>query len=263
MPDASAAGSERGLPTLVIADDDAEVRALLAMQLAEHFAVVATAADADAAIALGTEHRPDLALVGMQMPGGAGIDITRGLHLGSPGSAIVAFSGDESDGLARDVIAAGATAYLPAGISRAELTLALLEAHAASGNGQPLPTLLIADDDADLREMLAIQLGKHFTVVATAADADEAIALGAEHRPDIATIDMQMPGGGGLSATRELHRRSPGTAIVALSGDESDAIVREVIASGATSYLRKGIARADLALALRGAMSAHRTLHAS
>lgn len=260
---ASAATDARSLPTLLIADDGAEVRELLAMQLAAHFEIVATAADVDAAIALGAEHRPDIALIGVQMPGGGGVRLARELRAGSPATAIVAMSDDESDGLVRDVVASGATAYLRSGISRAELTLSLLEAQAAAGGGHPLPTLLIADDDTDLRELLAMQLAKHFTVVATAADADEAIALGAEHQPDIATIDMQMPGGGGLSATRELRRQSPGTAIVALSGDESDAIVREVISSGATRYLRKGIPRADLALALRDAMHAHSRLGAS
>ena len=251
------------LPTVLIAEDDAEVRELLASQLAAHFEIVATAADVAAAIALGAEHRPDIALIGVQMPDGGGVRMARELRVRTPGTTIVALSGDESDGLVRDVIASGATSYLLRGLARAELALALLEAQAASGSGHPLPTLLIADDDADLRELLALQLGRHFTVVATAADADEAIALGAEHRPDIATIDMQMPGGGGLSATRELSRLSPATAIVALSGDESDMIVREVIACGATRYLRKGIPRADLALALRDAMRAHAHLGAA
>lgn len=261
MPEASAAASPAIagliLPTLLIADDDAEVRELLATQLAAHFEIVATADGVDAAIALGAEHRPDIALVGVQMPGGGGVRMARELRVATPQTAIVALSGDESDGLVRDVIASGATSYLRRGLSRAELTLALLDAQSAGSSGHPRPTLLIADDDDDLRELLAMQLGRHFTVVATAADADEAIALGAQHRPDIATIDMQMPGGGGLSATRGLRRQSPGTAIVALSGDESDAIVREVIAGGATQYLRKGIPRADLALALRDAMRAH------
>lgn len=130
----------------------------------------------------------------------------------------------------------------------------------AENRAARLPSLLIADDDADLRELLAIQLAKHFAVVAVAANADEAIALGAQHQPDVALVDMQMPGGGGISATRELHRRSPATAIVALSGDESDAMVREVIASGAITYLRKGIPRAELALALLDAIGAHSTL---
>lgn len=263
MPGASAASSpttfEHLLPTLLIADHDAEFREALALQLAEHFTVVGLAADVDEAIALGAEHRPDVALVGMQMPADGGIRITRALHTRSPATAIVAVSDDESDGQVREVIASGAMTYLRKGISRAELALALLEAESATSGGHR-PSVLIADDDADLRELLATQLAKHFTVVATAADAEEAILLAVEHRPDVAVVDMQMPGGGGLRATRELHRQTPATAVVALSGDECDALVREVIAGGATRYLRKGIARAELALALRGAISAHRRL---
>ena len=261
MPGPSAAGppitSQQRLPTLLIADHDAEFRAVLALQLTEHFTVIGLAADVDEAIALGAEHRPDVALVGMQMPGDGGIRITRALHTQAPDTAVVAVSDDESDGQVRDVIASGAMTYLRKGISRSELALALLEAESAATHGGHRPRVLLADDDADLRELLAMQLAKHFTVVATAADAEEAIRLAVEHRPDVAVVDMQMPGGGGLRATRELHRQAPATAVVALSGDESDALVREVIAGGATRYLRKGIPRADLALALRGAISAH------
>jgi len=123
-----------------------------------------------------------------------------------------------------------------------------------------LPSLLIADDDDDLRELLTTQLGRSFAIVGVARNADEAIALGLEHQPDVALIDMQMPAGGGLRATRELHEGAPATAIVALSGDESDALVRNVIGAGAITYLRKGIARDELVLALGEAIEAHARL---
>jgi DNA-binding NarL/FixJ family response regulator len=75
----------------------------------------------------------------------------------------------------------------------------------------------------------------------TAADTDEAIALAAEHRPDIALVDVEMPGGGGPRATREISAASPATAIVALSADESDRVVRDMLGAGAVAYIRKGV----------------------
>jgi CheY-like chemotaxis protein len=124
-----------------------------------------------------------------------------------------------------------------------------------------LPTVLIADDDTDLRDLLVVQLANDFQIVASARNAEEAISFGTQHQPTVAIIDMQMPGGGGVRATEQLRAQSPGTAIVAYSGDESDAKVREVIAAGAVAYLRKGIPRKELAQSLLDAIDAHAQLN--
>jgi DNA-binding NarL/FixJ family response regulator len=128
-----------------------------------------------------------------------------------------------------------------------------------SGN----PRLLIADDDAVVRSVLAQQLGRTFTVVGKARDADEAIELAGALRPDVMIVDVQMPAGGGLRATYVIHDRSPNTAIVAFSSDESDAIVRAILEAGAVTYVRKGTGADELGRILRTAIKAHTNLQAS
>ena len=118
------------------------------------------------------------------------------------------------------------------------------------------PRLLIADDDPVVASMLAMQLAHEFVLVPVASDADEAIAIAGAHRPDVAIVDVQMPAGGGLRVTRELQRCSPRTAIVVLSVDESEASVREIIAAGATAYVRKQAHTKDLAHMLHRAIAA-------
>lgn len=120
-----------------------------------------------------------------------------------------------------------------------------------------LPSLLIADDDPVICSLLTAQLSRSFDVVASAGDAEQAIALAVEHRPDIAIVDMQMPAGGGLRAAREMHALAPATAIVALSADESDGMVRDVIQAGAIAYVRKGVAAHELMTTLRRSIEAH------
>ena len=120
--------------------------------------------------------------------------------------------------------------------------------------------LLIADDEPLVRSMLLAQLEADFDVVAAAADADEAIALALEHQPDAAIVDVEMPGGGGLRATREIRAGSPGTAVLVLSSDESDAGVIAMLEAGAVSYFRKGLAAAELASALSDSIDAHAKL---
>jgi DNA-binding NarL/FixJ family response regulator len=126
--------------------------------------------------------------------------------------------------------------------------------------GGSLPRVLIADDDPDVRAVLSAQLAHAFEIVATAADTEEAIALAAEHQADIAIVDVQMPGGGGLRATQEIRGAAPGTAIVALSADESERVVLEMLNAGAVTYVRKGVGPNELAELLRRALRAQERL---
>jgi DNA-binding NarL/FixJ family response regulator len=72
-----------------------------------------------------------------------------------------------------------------------------------------------------------------------------------------------MPEGGGLRATQEIQRCAPGTAIVALSVDESDAVVRDVVNAGAMAYVRKGAPSGELAETLHRSIRAHAGLKAT
>ena len=119
------------------------------------------------------------------------------------------------------------------------------------------PRLVFADDDPLVRSVLARQLGNAFDCVGAAADADEAIALVVAHRPDVALLDVNMPGGGASRATRELRVQCPDTAIVILSIDEEASEVIELLRSGATTYLRKGIDAQSLIAKLSTAIGAH------
>ncbi len=118
------------------------------------------------------------------------------------------------------------------------------------------PTLLIADDDAVVRSMLSLTLERQFDIVGVARDSDQAIALAQAAQPDVALIDVQMPGGGGLRAIQGISEVSPETAAVVLSADEFEPLVRELMIAGAMTYVRKGIAPAKLTEVLHRAIRA-------
>jgi DNA-binding NarL/FixJ family response regulator len=121
-----------------------------------------------------------------------------------------------------------------------------------------LPRLVIADDDPVVRSVLASQLASQFDVVAVAVDAQDAIELVSGHHPDVALIDVMMPAGGGLRAVAEIYQRAPETTVVALSGDESERGVSEMLGAGATAYIRKGVSAQELAQKLILCMEATR-----
>ncbi len=122
----------------------------------------------------------------------------------------------------------------------------------------PRPRLVIADDDAFVRAMLAAQLDQMFECVGTAADARTAVALVVAQRPDVVILDVNMPGGGAMHATREIRKQSPDTAIVVLSIDEVRGDMSELLKAGAMSYLRKGIDERTLSRKLAAAIEGHR-----
>jgi DNA-binding NarL/FixJ family response regulator len=117
--------------------------------------------------------------------------------------------------------------------------------------------LMIADDDPVIGSIFSMSLGDDFEVVAVAADSEEAIEVAKTSHPDAAIVDVDMPKGGGLRAVRGILEVSPDTAIVVLSGDESDAVVRELMAAGAIAYRRKGVSPEALAECLRESIRAH------
>jgi DNA-binding NarL/FixJ family response regulator len=91
-----------------------------------------------------------------------------------------------------------------------------------------------------------------------ADDAESAIDLAGRERPDVALIDVQMPAGGGLHATRGIRAISPETAIVILSSTETDDSVVEFLAAGAMTYLRKGVPVEEIIARLWDAIAAHK-----
>lgn len=108
---------------------------------------------------------------------------------------------------------------------------------------EPLPVrVLVADDDPQIRSAVAdvIAAAGGMIVVATASDADGAIAAAVRDTPDVAVLDVKMPGGGGPRAAREIAARAPGTRVVALSAHDDRDAVAAMIRAGALGYVIKG-----------------------
>jgi DNA-binding NarL/FixJ family response regulator len=124
------------------------------------------------------------------------------------------------------------------------------------GDTDTRANLLIADDDMVCRIALSSQLKPWFHVVAVAESATEAIELAEKHQPDLALIDVQMPGGGAREAVPGIATSSPDTRIVVLSSDESSRDVLELLDAGAIAYMRKGATGEEIANTLTDALEA-------
>jgi EAL domain-containing protein (putative c-di-GMP-specific phosphodiesterase class I)/DNA-binding NarL/FixJ family response regulator len=121
--------------------------------------------------------------------------------------------------------------------------------------------VLIADDEPLLLRMVADFIRAHdgFEVAGLAVDADEAADLAAEIQPDVALLDVRMPGGG-VSAARAIRTRSPGTQIVAHSAYHDTTLVLAMLEAGASGYVVKGTPPSEIIAALKGAANGTTTL---
>lgn len=101
--------------------------------------------------------------------------------------------------------------------------------------------LIVVDDDRLVVDSLKIILGAQtqIEVVGTGANGDDAVALYAEHSPDIALLDIQMPGRDGLSAAREILERDPAARVVFLTTFSDDEYIVSALKLGARGYLIK------------------------
>lgn len=115
--------------------------------------------------------------------------------------------------------------------------------------GHPI-RVVVADDHHIWRSGLRADLGSGFEVVGEAEDADAAIAMIDQHGPQLALIDLNMPGGGGHKVVRE---RASATAIVIVTVSEAERDLLDAISAGAVGYLVKSTRPDELRAALRQA----------
>ena len=123
-----------GRPRLLIADDDPIVRSLLSTQLAGDFEICAVASDATEASELAEQHRPDAALVDVEMPGGGGLAAVRRISERSPDTCIVILSGDESQDVVVELLNAGAIAYVRKGVPGDQIARTVADSLKAQAN---------------------------------------------------------------------------------------------------------------------------------
>ncbi len=118
--------------------------------------------------------------------------------------------------------------------------------------------VLIADDDPMIRMALSevLEAEKDLHVVAVAEDAEEAVTLAVHHGPDVAVLDVRMPGGGGTHAAKEIRVRSPRTRLLAFSAYDDSGVVSELKRLGVREYLIKGVTNAEIVAAVRRAGAA-------
>jgi two-component system response regulator AtoC len=122
----------------------------------------------------------------------------------------------------------------------------------------PARTILVGEDDAEVREFLSLTLRYSGWGVHTAADGDEVLAYLRSGRPASAILlDIMMPNKDGFETLREIRQMDIDVPVIMLSGMSAPLNVVQAIKSGATNFLAKPVNHEDLRSAIEQAIASH------
>src|SRR2546423_1132550 len=143
-----------------------------------------------------------------------------------------------------------------------ETTQSVVPGQAGAACERSAIRVVIAENEQPLRDALGalVEHESDLELVGMAADADEALERCNAARPDVAVVDVKMPGGGGPRVAGEVRRTIPDTRVIALSAYEDRSSVVEMLNSGAVGYLVKGTQPSEIADAVRRAVRGQASL---
>ena len=123
--------------------------------------------------------------------------------------------------------------------------------------------VMICDDHALVRSGLRrlLESEAHLVVTGEAANAEEALELVARQTPDVLLLDVVMPGRSGIEALPDLLAESPRTHVLVLSMQDDPSYVRQAFSAGASGYLLKEAADAELIQAIQDVSEGRRYVH--
>lgn len=242
----------------MIADDEGDVREMLAEYLGGHGWQVLEAANGLEALLHIKRQHPQAVLLDLRMPRLGGVEALKRIHAFDPAITVVVISGSLDDDVRDQARQLGAKAVLDKPIDLSSVLAALgpqtptpaeppsLERAGASASPAPVlqppvpdRTILVVDDESEVREMLEEFLLVKGYRVRGAADAAAAIRELVAAPADVILLDIDMPGLSGLGALPTLRALVPRAAIIMVSGATSVDIAKSALAGGAFDYVTK------------------------
>jgi DNA-binding NarL/FixJ family response regulator len=132
----------------------------------------------------------------------------------------------------------------------------------STGGDRPIRVLLV-DDHAVVRKVLRALLDHEagIEVAGEAADGEQAVRAAERLRPDVILMDLEMPGTGGIEATRRITEARPDTRVVVPTSHSSEEDVFPALKAGALGYLLKHSAPEEVLQAIRQAYRGETVLH--
>jgi DNA-binding response OmpR family regulator len=257
-------------PKVLIADADitARMRAVIALSAAGY--IVLTADDAITAQRVAVKEQPHVVVLDLKLPAGDGYQVMNRLAElpATAGTPVIVVAADLGPAERTRALEAGAIEYLIKPVDVQQLVATLHYVLGALAPSQELPegpegsrhdpatkTILVVDDDPDVRLGLTMMLKAQGYRVAAAGDTISAMRIAVVEHPDLAILDIGLPGGEGY-IVMERFRSLPSLAavpVVVLTGRDPETVRARAESLGAVAVLGKPASSPDLMHAVRTA----------
>src|ERR1700686_3423486 len=122
---------------------------------------------------------------------------------------------------------------------------------------QEKATILIVEDEAKMRRLLELQLGEEGFVVHTVADAETGLQLLVREKPDLVVTDLRLPGMSGMEFLQAVKRVNAALPVVVMTAYGTVESAVEAMKIGASDYVTKPFALAELVLVIRKELDSH------
>jgi DNA-binding response OmpR family regulator len=249
---------------VLIVDAEAEARLRFVQPLRAEGYMVFTADDAVSAQRLALKEQPHVLVVDLKLPGGDGFQVMERLRSApaTAGMPVVILSADPSQ--KERALAAGAVDFLAkplhvrALISTLRFVLGPLAPVAAGTEPAPMhdpstKTILVVDDDADVRLALGMLLKSRGYGVVAAEDAISAMKLAVASSPDLVLLDIGLPGGEGFVVMQRFQALPALAAVpvIVITGRDLAETKEKAIGLGAVAFLQKPVDNRAIMAAVR------------
>ena len=258
----SIAGSGDVGTKVLIVDAEIEARARAVQPLRAAGYTVFTADDAMSAQRLAMREQPHVLVVALKLPGGDGFQVMERLHSipATAGTPVVILSDDDSE--KERALSAGAVDFL---VKPADAEALIGTLRFVLGPLAPVPaadpvahdpsskTVLLVDDDADVRLALSMLLKSRGYRVIAAEDAISAMRSAVVNSPDLVLLDLGLPGGGGFVVMQRL-RALPALAavpVIVVTGRDPAEAKEKALRLGAAAFLQKPVDNRAVMAAVR------------
>ena len=252
------------MATILVIDDERMICDLLRSAFSAHGHEVLTATSGREGLEIFRQRKPRFTLLDLHMPEMDGIEVLQAIRKINADAPVIMLTGGGTDALEIRARGLGVTDFLRKGlpletlvttIDRAmqrpgKLTAAVAVGSAPSDSPET-PSVLVVDDEPQIRSMLSQYLTSRGYQVRVAQDGPTALAMVEEALPQFVILDMYMPGMNGLELLRELRARKYAGGVLGLTGSQDEKLLQGVLDLGAVDVMGKPVDLEKLELAVQ------------